>query len=93
VVNDVFIYEIYSLLRKTVNSTCCSAGHGNCVMMMMIMINLKCGRKRTALFWAITQQVVVIPYRLFGTTKVLTLEDGTDRLSRNDGKKLPLLAE
>jgi len=92
VVNDVFIYEIYSLLRKTVNSTCCSAGHGNCVM-MMIMINLKCGRKRTALFWAITQQVVVIPYRLFGTTKVLTLEDGTDRLSRNDGKKLPLLAE
>jgi hypothetical protein len=93
VVNDVFIYEIHSLLRKTVNPTCCSAGHGDCVMMMMIMINLKCGRKRTALFWAITQRVVVIPYRLFGTTKILTLEDGTDRLSRNECKKLPLLAE
>ena len=34
---------------------------------------------RTALFWAVTQRVVVI-------------EDGTDRLFRNVGKKLPLLA-
>jgi hypothetical protein len=42
----------------------------------------------TALFCVITQRVVVIPY-LFG---ILTLEDVTDRLSRNVGMKLPLLA-
>jgi hypothetical protein len=34
---------------------------------------------RTALFWVVTQRVVVI-------------EDVTDRLTRNVGKKLPLLA-
>jgi len=33
------------------------------------------------------QRAVVISYRRF-----LTLEDGTDMLSRPDGKKLPLLA-
>jgi len=48
---------------------------------------------RSALFWVITQRVVVIPYRrfvfFFG---FLTPEDGTDRLSRNVSKKLPLLA-
>ena len=27
-----------------------------------------CPRVRTALFWAITQRIVVIPYRRFGTT-------------------------
>jgi len=55
---------------------------------------------RTALFWAITQRVVEIPYRRFGTTcqshlrrsGFLTLEDFTDMLSRNVGKELPLLA-
>ena len=50
---------------------------------------------RTALFWVITQRVVVIPYRRFRTTYLvpssrvknlklfgfLTLEDGTNRLS------------
>ena len=40
---------------------------------------------RTALFWVITQWVVVI----FG---YFTLEDGTDISSRNVGRKLPLLA-
>jgi len=51
-------------------------------------------RARTALFWAITQRVVVIPYLHFGTTYrshleasiipgFLTLEDGTDRLSQH----------
>jgi hypothetical protein len=29
---------------------------------------------------------------LLSTFRVLTLEDGTDRLTRNVGKKLPLLA-
>jgi len=55
---------------------------------------------RTALFWAITQLVVLLPYRRFGTTYsspssgvllllgILTLEDGTDRLSRNVDKEL-----
>jgi len=57
---------------------------------------------RTALLWVITQRVVVISYRRFGTTYrshlqgpifgFLNPEDGRDSLSRNVGKKLPLLA-
>jgi hypothetical protein len=62
---------------------------------------------RTALVWVIMQQLLVISYRCFGTTyqshlesskihKVLGFgflnpEGGKDRLSRNIGKKLPLL--
>ena len=55
-------------------------------------------QKRTALFWAVTQQVAVIPYRRFRTTSrshlqgQRILEDDTVRLSRNVGKELPLLA-
>jgi len=55
---------------------------------------------RSALFWDITQGIVVNPYRHFGKTyrshfqrsrnHFMTLEDGTDRLSRNVGKLLPL---
>jgi len=57
---------------------------------------------RFAIFWDITQRIVVISYRRFGTTypphlqesnsrvKIIGLEDGTDRLSRNVGKELPL---
>jgi hypothetical protein len=43
---------------------------------------------RSALFWVITQRVVVISCRRFGTTyrPLLTLEDGTDRVSLNVGK-------
>jgi hypothetical protein len=50
---------------------------------------------RTALFWAITQRVVVILYRRFGSKikdigfmtvgpilRFLTLDDGTDRVPR-----------
>jgi hypothetical protein len=58
---------------------------------------------RTALFWVITQRVVVISYRRFGTTYRSRLqvsrissfipEDGTDMMSRNVGKKLPLLVQ
>ena len=62
---------------------------------------------RTGLFWIIRQRVAVISYRRFGTTYrshhgsriqkqfwigFLNPEDGTDRLSRNVGKNLPLLA-
>jgi hypothetical protein len=49
---------------------------------------------RPALFWVITQRIAIISYRLFGTTygPVFMAEDGPDRLSRNVGKKLPLLA-
>ena len=58
---------------------------------------------RTALFWAVTQRVVVIPYRRFGTTyrsrlsrvknqRFLTLDEGTDTFPRNVGKELPLRA-
>jgi predicted cobalt transporter CbtA len=43
---------------------------------------------RATLFWFVTQRVVVIFYRHFG----LDPEDGSDRLSRHVGKKLPLLA-
>ena len=47
-----------------------------------------------------TQRVVVIPYRRFGTTyrihhhglKILTLESRTERLARQVGKELPLHA-
>jgi len=49
----------------------------------------------TALFWVITQRVVVISYRRFGTTyrshpQGCYPDDGTDRLSRNVPKKLSL---
>ena len=50
---------------------------------------------RSALFWDITQCTLVTPYQLFGTIYqphhqyILTLEDGTDLLSRNVGKELP----
>ena len=54
-------------------------------------------RLRTALFWNITQRIVVIPDRRFGTTfrshfQGASLENGTDKLSENVGKELPLLA-
>jgi len=57
---------------------------------------------RFAVFCDITQRKVAIPYRLFGAVyrsevqKVFvdfsTIEDGTDRLSRNVGTVLPLYA-
>ena len=55
---------------------------------------------RSVLFWDITQRIVVIPYRRFGTTYLsylqgsnprlvsLTLADETDKLSRNVGSEL-----
>jgi len=46
----------------------------------------------TVLFWAITQPAVIITYRRFGTACRSNLEDGTDRMYRNVGKELPLLA-
>ena len=55
----------------------------------------------SALFWVITQQVVAISYRRFEPTchfhpqvsrENLNPENETDRLSRNFGKKLSLLA-
>jgi hypothetical protein len=60
---------------------------------------------RPALFWIVTQRVVVILYRRFGTISLfhikgsriqegfLTLEDGTAKLSHNINKELPLLTE
>ena len=54
-------------------------------------------------FWDITQRRVVIPYRSFGSESrevdkelqdylvLLTLDDGTDRLSRNVGKGVTTL--
>jgi len=50
--------------------------------------------RRELLFWVVTQRVVVIPYGSFGTTYRShlqgTFEDGSDSLSRNVGKELPL---
>ena len=51
---------------------------------------------RSGLFWKITRLIVVIPYRKFrdnltvpsSRIKILSLEDGSDRLSRNVGKEL-----
>jgi len=47
---------------------------------------------RTALFWAVTQRALVIPYRRFDSIfkGQESPEDGTDRLSRNVCKELPL---
>jgi hypothetical protein len=61
---------------------------------------------RTTLLWFVTQGVVVIYYRRFGTNEWSNLkgsriqiykffwiiEDGTDRFCRKAGKKLPQLA-
>jgi hypothetical protein len=55
---------------------------------------------RSALSWDITQHSVVVVYWRFRTTyryyiqglTILTLEDGTDMLSRNVGTELPLVA-
>jgi hypothetical protein len=53
----------------------------------------------TALLWDITQRIVVVILtdvsgRYFGPkgSRVLTSENGTDRSSRNVGRKLPLFA-
>jgi hypothetical protein len=67
-----------------------------CWSFFVISYHLECSMLRTALFWIITQWVVEISYRRFGTTcrshiQGLTLEAGNDRLSRNASKKfLPL---
>jgi len=59
---------------------------------------------RSALFWDITQRIVVIPYQRFGRNcrsnlqesrdqsrwNPLTLESGSDSLSQNVGEELPL---
>jgi len=51
---------------------------------------------RKALFWVITQRVVVnfadLSGQPIGPFGFLTPEGGTDRLSRNVQQKLPLLA-
>ena len=61
---------------------------------------------KTALYWVVTQRIVIIftdvseqsilpifkGHRISRVKEFFTLEDGTDRLSRNVGKKLPLLA-
>jgi len=52
---------------------------------------------RSILFWDITQLIVGVTYRRFGTTYrshfwLLDPEDGKDWLSRNVGKELPLYA-
>jgi hypothetical protein len=59
-------------------------------------IDIFCSYTPALLFWVITQRVVVIPHGHFGTTYRYRLqgsrvEDGTDRLSQNFGKELPLL--
>jgi len=62
-------------------------------------------KTRTGLFWFTTHRVEVVHYRSFGTISrvllqgpkttfgLLNLEVGTDMLSRNVGKELPLVAE
>jgi len=51
---------------------------------------------RYAFFWVITRRILAVPYWRFGTThrshflEFLTLEEGTDKLSINVGKELPL---
>jgi len=49
---------------------------------------------RTAFFWVIMKRVVVIPYRRFGDHSIfiLSFEDVADKLLRNIGSELRLLA-
>ena len=50
-------------------------------------------KMRTALFWVIMQRVLVIPYQVSGTTyQSHQFQDGTNRLSQNVSKELPILA-
>jgi len=55
----------------------------------MLLIRTTTGFVISALFWDLTQRVVVVSYRRFGTT-YRALEGGTDRLYRKSVKKLPL---
>ena len=60
------------------------------VKLNCVTLGFRCEVQKTALFWDITQRVVVISYRLFGTTspssfqgsRVFCLEDGADLLSQ-----------
>jgi len=55
---------------------------------------------KSVLVWDFTQCRLAVSYRRFGTTyrsnlqgsSILTLENGTDKLSRNVGEKLPFYA-
>ena len=40
---------------------------------------------RAALFWVITRRIVAIPYRRFGPTYRLHLEERSDKLTQNIG--------
>jgi hypothetical protein len=80
---DLNSYRNYALSVKYV---CWSF---SCKTFSSFIVNINV---RTVLFWAVTQRVVVIPY-VFGqlgqgSKGFLTLEDGTDRLSRNISKEL-----
>jgi hypothetical protein len=74
----------------------CQVLHNFVLVFIVMSYRLECSKLRSALFWIITQWVIEISYRRFGTTcrsqlRGLTLEAGTEGLSRNASKKLPLL--
>jgi len=86
---------------------CCNMfDHSVCsyIWLLPYMLVQICSLLRTALSCVITQQMVLIPYQRFRTAYrsifkgqesnswSLKLEDGTDKLSKNNGKELPPLA-
>jgi len=80
----------YCLLKFKRSNLCTIKSKCHSSLLSHVWWLLPCGRQlrlRTALFWVIMLQAVVISY----WQVVLTLADGTARLSQNVGKKLPLL--
>jgi len=77
-------------IRHTGLRTACKAGSGWNILILACKLgtfrdNLSVPSSR------VKKSIVVIPYRCIGTSyRPLALEDGTDRLSRNVDKELPL---
>jgi hypothetical protein len=76
-------------------------GYVHVAWLLIVISHMKMFKIRSALFWGIMQRRVVIIYRRFGATyrshlqgsrNPLSLEDGTDTLSRSVSKGLPLEA-
>ena len=65
------------------------------VQLNLYVYKCNCKLTITALFWVITQRVVVISYRRFGTTyrSHLRLEDGTDRSSASTSRRKPEITQ
>jgi hypothetical protein len=55
-------------MRSYDMSSCCGCGIEHTALMRNLALAQKAGLLRSTLFWGITQRVVVVLYRRFGTT-------------------------